>query len=290
MKWSVPAKTFLVGEYVALTAGPALLLTTTPCFELSLTTEHQLLDIAAGSPAGRWWLRHQFSSGLRWYDPYQGCGGMGASSAQFIATYLACCSFQSQKPSLDTMLEAYYQCAWDGKGLKPSGYDVIAQTYYGCVYINQKQKCTHPYSWVFEELALTLVHTGIKLATHHHLALATLPSETALKSLSETVELAKKAFEEQESDWLIQAVNQYHNQLINLDLVAPHTIELIVNYRRYPEVLAIKGCGALGSDVLLILSTKEQAPRLRQKLLQTHHHQLLATETNLHPQGYLMNN
>ena len=30
----IPAKTFLVGEYLALTGGPSIILTTTPCFEL----------------------------------------------------------------------------------------------------------------------------------------------------------------------------------------------------------------------------------------------------------------
>ena len=34
--WKIPAKTFLVGEYAALTGACAIVLTTKPCFSFSL--------------------------------------------------------------------------------------------------------------------------------------------------------------------------------------------------------------------------------------------------------------
>ena len=51
--WSIPAKTFLVGEYAALKEQSAILLTTTPCFELRLTSQPGLHGIHPQSPAGR---------------------------------------------------------------------------------------------------------------------------------------------------------------------------------------------------------------------------------------------
>ena len=39
MKWRIPAKTFLLGEYAAVAGESAIVLTTSPCFELSLANE-----------------------------------------------------------------------------------------------------------------------------------------------------------------------------------------------------------------------------------------------------------
>lgn len=55
MKWRIPTKTFLLGEYAALADLGAILLTTPPCFELTLTETPGLDGIHPDSPAGRWW-------------------------------------------------------------------------------------------------------------------------------------------------------------------------------------------------------------------------------------------
>lgn len=92
MKWLIPAKTFLLGEYAALAGASAILLTTYPCFELTLTSKNnQLSEIHPKSPAGVWWQQQHLDHGLIWNDPYTERGGLGASSAQFLASYLASC-------------------------------------------------------------------------------------------------------------------------------------------------------------------------------------------------------
>jgi hypothetical protein len=59
---------------------------------------------------------------------------------------------------------------------------------------------------------------------------------------------------------MADAVNAYHYQLIRMDLVAEHTVRHIESFKKQPDVLAIKGCGAMGSDVLLLLiPTSQQA-------------------------------
>lgn len=154
MKWLIPAKTFLLGEYAAVAEASAIVLTTTPCFQLSHNTAPGLVGIHPQSPAGLWWQQQKnIETGLSWHDPYAGIGGVGASSAQFLASYLASRMLQEKRPDMDSMLEAYYQSSWTGKGLRPSGYDVIAQSQHGCVYINRQKEIVQCYNWPFHNLS-----------------------------------------------------------------------------------------------------------------------------------------
>ena len=279
MKWTIPAKTFLLGEYAALEGASALLVTTSPFFELTLSPSQLAPTIHPHSPAGLWWSKHQINDyNLSFVDPYQGCGGLGASSAQFIGAYLASCYLQENTPTLKNMLEAYYQCAWNGQGHRPSGYDVIAQTQSGCVFINKQQEQLHSYDWSFHDLSFVLIHTGTKLATHHHLQEATLT--LPVDELSAIVDKAKEALEQNNSSLFIESINNYHHQLVNLNLLAKHSLTFIQELRNYPEVLAIKGCGALGADIILIISLKTQIASLKKKL-HSLNKRILASEADL---------
>lgn len=281
MKWTIPAKTFLLGEYAALEGASALLVSTVPCFELTLNHHQQPTEttIHPDSPAGLWWNKQQFSDyTLYFVDPYEGCGGLGASSAQFIGAYLASSYVKKNPPKLIAMLEAYYECAWNGQGSRPSGYDVIAQTQYGCVFINKQKEQLHSYAWNFNDLSFILIHTGIKLATHHHLQEANLNLPT--DELSAIVDKAKEALEQSNSNLFVESINDYHHQLNNLNLVASHSLELIKKLRTYPEVLAIKGCGALGADIILIISLKTKIASLKKRLLSLNK-KILASEVDL---------
>ncbi|MFI4919621.1 MAG: hypothetical protein ACHP65_08700 [Legionellales bacterium] len=299
MKWRIPAKTFLLGEYAALADKSAILLTTTPYFELSLTNQSGLDGIHPDSPAGLWWQQQNSISmkdgnslvsgkditaaknsqqGLTWSDPYQGKGGLGASSAQFLGSYLAACHLREETPTLVNMLEAYYQVSWSKQGLRPSGYDVIAQSHQACVFINKQTKTIQSCPWPFSDLSFLLIHTGFKLATHKHLQDTTLTNQTDL--LSAIVDEAQLAFTQANSTLLINSINNYHNKLTELNLVAEHSLALIKVLSALPEVLAIKGCGALGADVLLILTTSSNKPTLTEKL-HAKNLLLLATEDHL---------
>jgi mevalonate kinase len=286
MKWQIPAKTFLLGEYAALAGGSAILLTTKPYFELSLTETPDLDGIHPESPAGILWQKnHHPERGLSWFDPYKNCGGLGASSAQFLGSYLAQCSLNQTKPKLNDMLTSYYETSWSGSGLRPSGYDVIAQSQQACVYINQQNRTVKSYHWPFKDLSFFLIHTGMKLATHQHLKEATIPSE--IGQLSFIVDQAKEAFEQQDSEQLIDSVNHYHKKLSELNRVAHHSQLLISQLAIYPEVLAIKGCGALGADILLLITARKHALTLRHQF-QSQNYLLLATEEELTTENGLL--
>lgn len=251
-KWQIPAKTFLLGEYAALQNLGALILTTTPCFELTLTHHAELQGIHPDSPAGRWWRQanHQ-NHGLRWYDPFNQRGGMGASSAQFVGAYQAAAYLSGRTFSPPEMLEAYWQCAWAGVGLRPSGYDVMAQSLFGCVSIHRQNEQCDSVLWNFPDLGFILCHTGNKLATHHHLLEATL--STNMMHLDTLVSFAKQAFVETDSSMLIAAVNAYHQALLQMNLVDTNTLQLMAALNHHSEILAAKGCGAMGADVVLLL-------------------------------------
>lgn len=263
MKWTIPGKTFLLGEYAALQGGSAILITTHPCFDFSLTTENTNDTIHPSSPAGHWIANNLIKQSYFWHDPYV-LGGFGASSAQFIGAYLASCYLNKHAPDCNHLLESYLKSSWFGKGLKPSGYDVLAQTQKGCVYINKNKDLIEIFDWSFNDIAFLLVHTGKKLSTHTHL-LDNI-NEIPEKILSQITQMGKKSFVLNQSDLLIDAVNSYQQALEKLNLVSTHTLQYIRDLKQ-PDVLAIKGCGAMGADVLILLVKQEDLDRKRMMLM-----------------------
>jgi mevalonate kinase len=286
MKWMIPAKTFLVGEYIAVHQGPAIILTTTPCFEVSLVDGHSPQIIHPDSPAGKWWTNHgTLDKTLFWQDPYGGTGGLGASSAQFLGAYLASCQLLQKKPSYSELLEAYYQSSWDGEGLRPSGYDVLAQSQRQCVYINQSQGILQSFDWDFADIGFILVHTGKKLPTHSHLKEVKLP--TSLEEFTTIAELARVAFEQKSSAKLIAAVDAYQERLAANGLVAPHSMEFVNILRLKEHVLSVKGCGAMGSDILLLIVEKAFMAVVSQNLV-TENWIVMANSDNMHTGAKLL--
>lgn len=280
MEWHIPAKTFLIGEYAAVIGASAIVLTTSPCFTMSLTDETGLIGVHRDSPAGLWWTMHTIPHhGLKWSDPYNGQGGLGASSAQFLGAYLASCYLLQLDTQRKTLLEGYLECAWKGEGLRPSAYDLLAQTQKACVYINRHNKVIEHFRWGFKEIAFLLLHSGEKLATHYHLKTMSLPDGIHL--LSPIVELAKEALQQTNSQLLIDAVNKYHSQLTTMQLVARHSTEYISLLKSDKDVLAAKGCGAMGADVILIIVPAEKLALQRSKL-QAEGWTILATSENLY--------
>lgn len=288
MKWTIPAKTFLVGEYAALEGGSAIILTTSPSFSLSLVAGDAHSGLHPESPAGQWWATHRIpNQSLAWHDPYQGKGGLGASSAQFIGVYLASCHSLQIKPSPQVLLEAYFQSCWTGEGIRPSGYDVTAQTQNRCVYINRQQQQLECYDWVFKDLAFLLLHSGQKLATHYHLRHHAFTEVT--NDLSAITELARQAFQANNSTLLIEAVNNYQQQLHALNLVAAHSLAHLKRLKQKYPILAAKGCGAMGADVLLLVMP-EQGIALHAQNLARDGWTILASNNDLYTGRALLKN
>ncbi len=262
LQLTAPGKTFLLGEYAALQGGPSLVLTSAPCFELSVqqkpTGRPVIFEhIPQESPAGHYLLQHaEIFKGyhLIFHDPYHGLGGFGASSAQFllVAALKKLLDISSIKItySAQALLNEYWPFAWNGEGIKPSGADLIAQAQGGISYFYQEQQRLKTLSWPFPEIDYYLIHTGHKVATHQHLKELT---SLTTHQLSDIVFAGLQHLQTQNADGFINSINQYAQVLQKLDLVLNKTTELLQIITQRPEVLAAKGCGALGADVILVL-------------------------------------
>lgn len=275
MKWQVPAKTFLVGEYIALHGGPALIATTAPYFTVDLQAGAGQVDFPVNSPAWNLWQKVEESRhNITFNDPYNGLGGMGASSAQFLGAFYASRQLLEREVSQAELLEEYLQVAWNGQGIPPSGYDVIAQHLGGCVHIEKNKNIYKSYTWQFSDIGFVLVHTQRKLATHEHLrGLGELGDLVGLAAIAEH---ALQAFKCSDSAGFIEAINTTYQELLSLNLVAEHTQQMLFELQKDADILAAKGCGALGADIILLITPVLELNSLVAKL-QSADYKVIAT-------------
>jgi len=258
----IPAKTFLFGEYLALFQGPACIALTQPCFALD---HHARLHPQC--PAQRLWQAKRGEAcdwGLS--DPYAGKGGLGASGAEFLLAY------QQLYPGdidIHHLRQTYFDYAPSG-----SGYDVLAQSAEGIVMIDGGLSIR---PWSFSSLGFILVHSGIKLKTHEHLNdLHALPWQ----SLIVPVEQGCMAVAEADEDSFLAAVHDFYQRLLALNLVAKHSQYFIQDWCSRWPILAAKGCGAMGADVIALFLFPEHSMQVCQELLAMGF-QVLASEQDL---------
>lgn len=276
----IPGKTFLVGEYGVLQGGPALIATTEPCFyEIkSILTADQTGSLPhPESPAGRLLLDHGVPlSSLEVFDPYEGQGGLGASTAQFLLAWqkiFPVFDVQEQWPKL---LKEYRRYA-TFKGRTPSGADLLAQAVGGVALVDEPRSNLKALDWPFAHLHFTLLRTGHKVATHQHL------SEMKDINYSSLIEIARRAchhFELADETGFVASIQDFAKDLSCLGLVLPATQNVLKQIQSLSEVLAAKGCGALGADIILLLHRQELSPDFL-RLLQELSLRPLASDTHL---------
>lgn len=266
MVFSVPGKTFLAGEYLAVKAGPALLFLSQPCFELHVSKgSGKAPQIHPESPAGKFMALHEnYFCGfdLNFQDPYNGKGGFGASTAQFLSVYALWA--QQETPAQDMqrlldfrhLLETYYQVAWNGEGQRPSGADLIGQLKGSLTFFDKAEGLISVKTWPFSDIEFYLLHTGNKIATHEHLK--TLPDfdESGLRSSFSAI---RKSFDTANSDDFVEGVKSYAAALKDLGFTCDPTLNLLEKIRQIHGVKAAKGCGALGADVVLVVTEKNNS-------------------------------
>lgn len=246
-KIKIPGKTFLVGEYVALIDGPALGLSTKPYFEAEYVLSSKPTNpYHPESLAGK---AYDPSIGaIQFKDPYQGVGGFGASTAEYISVMAA--NNLIDPENLNSLLKIRDEYRnYSGDVVKPSGYDLLFQLQGQVTYVNITEKQIKKYYWPFDNLGFFIVSTGHKVRTHEHLA------ELDLVKLKELIPYAKEAvdafFRSQEIRFLSQLKN-WVNELQKRHLIVENSIQLKTQLEVHPEVLLVKPCGALGSDTLLV--------------------------------------
>ncbi|MEM1243995.1 MAG: hypothetical protein AAGG80_04160 [Pseudomonadota bacterium] len=264
---SVGSKTFLLGEYAALEQAPALLACTKPRFYLEIKPkshryEPHFAQFDLASPAGKYLAKHyqEFKNyELDFFDPHFGKGGLGASGAQFILVYIAHqCTILGKDPKtipIDLIKNSYLRHAYRGLGKAPSAYDIYAQTLGNLAFIDPQNKLAQTQKWPFDKLAFLLVRTGIKISTHEHLKFI---KNINAEPLEKITRFGYNALSKKNARQFIEAVYQYQIALQEQKFTHEKTLQLLKKIRCNRYVHAVKGCGALGADVLLILCDKEK--------------------------------
>lgn len=270
----IPSKTFFLGEYLALKGGPAVIALTNPAF--SLDNDKRLHPDCM---AARYWLNKTKSPCL-WglNDPYAGKGGLGASSAEFLLAYY---QLEGSFDNRQHLYETYLAFSETHAATKPSGYDVIAQTLEACTVVESNPLRCKTFLWPFTDIGFILIHTGKKLKTHLHLQKnLDLPNWKKMATASEQAILG---LEHQDVDLWVQSILQFSDYLKDAGFVAQHTQKILENIQKDP-ILAAKGCGAMGSDVIVVFVEHSKQKPLIEKWRHLDY-DILATQEDLFVQN-----
>lgn len=261
--FSIPGKTFLAGEYLVLQEGPALVFLSEPRFELEADKGHgNVLGIHPDSPAGLFIQSHkEYFAGwdLKFHDSYQSKGGFGASTAQFLGVYSLWLYQEAPQQDMEKildfrhLLEEYYKVAWNGEGFRPSGVDLVGQLKGSLTFVDKRQGVIAVKAWPFSNLEFFIVHTGNKVATHEHLkTLKPFDSSGLLKAFNSI----RLSMDKMDEGLFISGINGYAQELADLQLTCAPTSKLLEEVQGLEGVVAAKGCGALGADVIMVVTLK----------------------------------
>ena len=251
----LPSKTFLLGEYAALQGLPAIIANTKPQFKVSVdwSASGEPASIHPQSPAGLLLQKYPELKhvGVSVEDPWQGAGGFGASSAQYLAyEWMRQTQFVKQKFSALEARQTFLQLH---RHLQqpPSGYDVLAQAT-GILTVIQGAECAAQ-PWPFADLSFFIVRTGAKIATHEHLEKL---KPVSKPDVSAILKSALTSFLNADSDQFVICVKSFREWLAQHGYECDATTQMLAQLASQPGVLAVKGCGALGADTCLVICEK----------------------------------
>ena len=249
MTLNVPGKIFIAGEYAALKGLPALTVAVNPSFSFQ-SQSTGALPFHPDSPAGL------FNKNLKgqFLDPYNGIGGMGRSTAEFLA---AASSTLDLKQNWNVWKA--YRTLLATEHNTPSGVDLLTQLKGGyCVSETSKEKFENA-TWPFKNLDWVAVITGNKVKTHEHLAKPLSLDWQVVEKLNRQIIEALQAKDEVK---FVAGLKTWREILLANQLEVPATTELVEFFMEIPGVVAAKGCGALGSDVVFVLFEKAHSQTL----------------------------
>ena len=134
--------------------------------------------------------------------------------------------------------------------MPPSGADVIAQLKGGMCFFHKDKKIVQSFSWPFSDMSFCLIHTRKKVATHEHLKKIAAENYSELEKI---VFVGLESIQKKKSPEFVSAIQEYAAILDKKQLVAGHTKILLEKIALQTGVLAAKGCGALGADIIFVL-------------------------------------
>lgn len=268
MKFNIPGKTYLVGEYAVLLGGSALGLSTDPSFSFEIGADIQS-TVHPDSPAGRYLHKNdrQFVNG-QLYDPYR-IGGFGRSTAEYWSALLP---DLIQKPANLSEILDQYKSLHSGSGVD------LAFQYLGEIsHVHTAEGIFERLNWPFGNLNFYIVSTGVKINTHEHI------SEINMNHLKELPEISSDvvtSFKSGNESQFLNQMNRWTNKLSELGLTHPNSSSLKTRLEYFDEIKLVKPCGALGADVLLVFFD-DQFAEIVKNILNQQDLQILASAVNL---------
>jgi len=257
----IPGKTFLLGEYAILDGGLCLGAATEPYFEAEFRSSSSIVGahpFHENSPAGRYFTRYaEIFKGweVLFHDPRQGQGGLGASTAQYLALWIFREGIRKNKTIdnlvspdvLGSLVQEYRELAVGVQGRVPSGADLVVQLLGGIHWIDTKYWTSIRTLWPWADLSGYLIFTGVKIPTHEHLEKLTTLDASGLHVILQ--DSRKSFFEKDRMTWL-ETVTAYQLRLRSLGFSLEVTEQRLMELHSHSALRAAKGCGALGADVI----------------------------------------
>ena len=257
---SVGSKVFLLGEYQVLMGGSALLTVLEPRFKLLISNgSGKLKGISSESPAGRMYQQENaiFKDwDLEFIDPHEGRGGFGASTAQFALLQGFKEGFESfrNESQIDFDLRKihnnYLKLASTNSGIPPSGADLISQFNGGLIEVDFGGGKIQNHSWPFPQWQLLFFATGKKIATHEHLSEL---KNLEISKLRIHFNKALQAFKDGRATEFLIEFTDYQKTLAEQGWQTNETKKMLELINLKDGVIASKGCGAMGADVIAII-------------------------------------
>ena len=262
LKFQIPGKTFLVGEYAVLVGGTALGLATTPCFEFTFGGGASAFH--PESPAGKYFSSRGEMQALQFTDPYQERGiqgGFGRSTAEYLAAITT--DLLEKKISVFEILNTYRNLTASGT-TRPSGMDLVFQFLGGITLADQQLQMFQNFDWNFPNLDFFLISSGVKIQTHTHLESLKLDSLLDLPELSATV--ANFFVQNNETEFLYH-MNSWCELLKSKKLTHANSLEIRTQLESTEVIKLVKPCGALGADVLAVFFDRADQNQVKKILV-----------------------
>jgi mevalonate kinase len=276
MFFSIPGKTFILGEYAILGGLPAIVAAVSPRFSLQ-PGPGVPAPFHPESPAGKLLsgTRSSHDFPFVFHDPLGGAGGFGASTAQFALSYYAVAHAEGWSLAWQDVWKKYRELATG------SGADLMTQWLGGIVRC-QVSPLGVPSVEALPEFAprfgqskgfhwsdlmvFSASHqTGRKTATHHHLdGLKGDQFTRVLEKLRAPLDAGFAAIQNGDGVQLGQALGDYADVLKEAGLEIEPTFRDRQALSKIPGVLGVKGTGANQSDAIIVLA--DSNPRYKEQI------------------------
>ena len=273
MKFLVPGKTFLLGEYSALVGGSVIGLATGPGFQVDYVQRKNLsavdeLGFSLNSPAGHLLQSESFGLiaaefkkyNLKITDFFENCGGFGKSTAEYMSVLIPW--LLKNETAFENMRQQYQNISRES-GAEASGLDLAIQ-YFGQVTVFESRENKYSSAdWKLKGYDFILVSTGSKIKTHEHLQTLDLKKISHFPAISNPL---IALYEKNQAADFIQGLKEWSAFLKASGFMSEQAFELKQTIEANPDVLCAKPCGAMGADVIAVVCEAAKSESVQKKL------------------------